>query len=132
MSRQGPSLRSTARGAVAKLSGRSIYFGRDVDDPHTVELFGRVKARWIAAGRRLTEHVLDALHEGRADRGGRPREQDELTVTVLADRFLAHLEERKPAAWIKNNLSRAKRPLHPLQQLSEGATFQRASPCSNP
>ena len=76
--------------------------------------------------------MLDALHEGRADRGGRSREQDELTVTVLADRFLAHLEERKPAAWIKNNLSRAKRALRPLQQLSEDATFQRASPCSIP
>ena len=69
MSRQGPSLRPTARGAVVKLSGRSIHFG-NFNNPDTHELFGKVKARWLRAGHRLTEDVLRVLHEGRTA-GGR-------------------------------------------------------------
>jgi len=64
MSKQGPSLRCHRDGgAVAKISGRVLRFGR-FDDPEAHARFAALKSAWLRAGRLLTDDVLAAGGKG--------------------------------------------------------------------
>jgi integrase len=107
MSKQGPRLLSTSDGrAYAKFNGRKISFG-SFTDPDTPRRFDAFKAQWLLNGRELSEEMLGA----RAARPGA------VSLDELAERFLAHLRQRKPAAWIANNLHRVEHGLRPARAL---------------
>ena len=114
MSRRGPQLSRTRDGrAVAKLSGRVLYFGRH-DSPEAHERFGRVKAAWLAAGRSLTDQVLAALSETAKSADPAPTTTARgPTIDELANRYVEHLKEDRGEQWVRNNLKR--RTTHQVQ-----------------